>query len=95
MTDLVVARPYESVVAQIPTDVSGDDFSVDTIFGNEILVRTGLGGGGGGCCCAPIAFSLSGRHDGVEVAMERRMKGRKSAQGRGWRDVKVKHTTAA
>jgi hypothetical protein len=37
---LVVSRTYESIVPKIPTDVGGDDLSINTILGNKILVRT-------------------------------------------------------
>jgi hypothetical protein len=59
-TDLVVARPYESIVPKIAADVSRDDLSVDAILGHEVLVRTSRG-----LLSAPIAISLSisSRHD--------------------------------
>jgi hypothetical protein len=93
LTDLVVARPYESIVAQIPTDVSGDDFSVDTISRNKILVRTGRGSS----CGAPIAFCLSRRHDGMcgGSCDGEKNERKEECPERGRRDVKVKHTTAA
>lgn len=60
MTNLVVARPYESIVPKVPADVSRDDLSVDAILGHEVLIRTSRG-----LLSASIAisFSISSRHD--------------------------------
>ncbi len=56
-TYLVDTRPYESIIPKVTADVRSDDFSIDAILGNKVLVRTGRG-----CCSTPIAFSVSSRH---------------------------------
>jgi len=59
MTYFVLAWSYESIVPEVPTDVCRDDFSVDTVFWDEILISTGSG-----CYIASVAlsFSFSGGH---------------------------------
>jgi len=80
-TDLVVARPYESIVPKVAADVSRDDLSVDAILGHEVLVRTSRGLLG-----APIAISLSisSRHDEKsrgKLLQEERKKSRNEEEG--------------
>ena len=36
---LVDARPHEGIVAEVSTDICGDNLSVDAVLGDEILVR--------------------------------------------------------
>lgn len=38
---LVAARPYEGIVAEVSTDIGGDDLSVDAVLWNEILICAG------------------------------------------------------
>lgn len=55
---LVDARPHEGIVAEVSTDICRDNLSVDAIFGNEILVRTG------GARGSLSVVAVSARHDG-------------------------------
>lgn len=92
---LVGARPHESIVAQVSTDVGGDDLPIDTIFRHEILVRASgwlwLGARGS----VSIAISVSARHDegerlGWKEVVRRKETGRrrparsKGRDGWGW-----------
>ena len=45
---LIVAGSHQSIVAQVPADISRDDFTVDAITGHEILVHASRGSRHGG-----------------------------------------------
>ena len=91
-TNLVVAWPYESIIPKVTADVSRNDFSIDAIFGNEVLVRTGRGRL---CASIPLSLSISSRHDEEirgkllqeerkGVQKRRRCRSRTPRQPRGW-----------
>ena len=40
---LVVAGPHKGIVTQVAADVGRDDFAVDAIAGNKILIHTSTG----------------------------------------------------
>jgi hypothetical protein len=56
---LVVPRSYESVVPKVTAYVSRDDFSIDAIFGNEVLIRTSRGSLR---ASISLSFSIPSRH---------------------------------
>jgi hypothetical protein len=56
---LVGTRPHKGIVAQISTDISCNDFAVDAILWNEILIRTA-----GAPAPVSVAFAVSARHGG-------------------------------
>jgi hypothetical protein len=70
----VVTRSYECIVAQIATDVSGNDLSVDAIFGNKVFIRTSLGGRRG----TSVSFAVSSSHDEKSMSKSGEEKEKKS-----------------
>ena len=59
---LVVSRPYQSIVTEISTDVSCNNFSVDTVLWHEVFICTLLGLLLRTRGALPFSVSISSRH---------------------------------
>jgi len=94
-THLVVSRPYESIVAKVPADISRNDFSVDTILWNEILIRTSRGlllrSRGS---VSSISVLITSRHD-AKIRWKRLKEGRKQFPEKEMEGLRVTHTKSA